>query len=191
VHLSSPLHRQRSTALLRHVIEAPHSIRYGGGESNAFTSIAVTFLANLNFIAYDTFSGIQRLDECAESHSESPGFNSIYASIDSRLSLLNLSQPPRAMWGSCGSAELTRGGSLVAIVTAEATSTDGSKFPSLISRIQAQTPLALDFAVRSIGLPTVPPMMRVPFGNMLPQLIVADEELQGHGAGSIVCAAYL
>ena len=57
--------------------------------------------------------------------------------------------------------------------------------------IYAQSREAFLHAIRDIGMPTVPPMMRPPFGNMLPDVVVSDAGMRGLGLGSFRMGAYL
>jgi len=57
--------------------------------------------------------------------------------------------------------------------------------------IYAQSIEAMNHAIRDLGMPTVPPMMRPPFGNMLPDVVVSDAKARGMGLGSIRLGAYM
>jgi pimeloyl-ACP methyl ester carboxylesterase len=48
----------------------------------------------------------------------------------------------------------------------------------------------LHHAVYEVGQPTVPPMMRAPFGNMLPAFVTSDASVAVNGIGSFVRVAF-
>jgi predicted esterase len=54
----------------------------------------------------------------------------------------------------------------------------------------SQSIKAMRHAVHEIGMPTIPPMMRPPFGNLLPDFFISDANLAHLGYGSFLAGGY-
>ena len=54
----------------------------------------------------------------------------------------------------------------------------------------SQTMNAMKHVVHDIAMPTIPPMMRPPFGNLLPDFFISDSTKAHQGYGSFVRGGY-
>ena len=139
-----------------------------------------TYLANLHFVAYDSFVGIRIPSRKSTilKNSEKVRSSGPPPSLSILLLLGDAAEP------------LSGDGSQVVRFETTRAAVNGTMSGRVVATVTAASISALEHAVLEVGCPTVPPMMRAPFGNLLPGRGVLDTAARDEGLGSFHVLGY-
>eukprot|EP00759_Apiculatamorpha_spiralis_P019380 PhF_6_TR25452/c0_g1_i13/m.35213 len=175
--------RSRTAGTMKSHMERPNVIMIPSS-SHQELHHAATFIANSHFVAYDTILNI-----LVEGELQQQIVNHILVGVGSDM------PTPMKHAANTLRVNLEHTSDCMEIQGRVFCGTNSSLAFATISPhnhliLYAQSREALHHLIYEIGMPTVPPMMRPPFGNMLPDIFVSDMKLKGMGYGSFVFGGY-